>query len=78
MEAALSKAQILQSIKDFLERESSPAKPRQCCRCGTSMQFVDAYFLLRGTAKNWNISLPVCPMCDREILENLPRPETIH
>ena len=49
--AALSKAQILQSIQDFLEQESSPAKPRQCRRCGTAMQFVDAHFLLRGTAK---------------------------
>jgi hypothetical protein len=74
-----SKAEILQSIEDFLEAESSPPKPRQCRRCGTSMQFVDAHFLLRSTAMNWNVSLPFCPVCDREILNDLPPPTgTIH
>ena len=37
-----------------------------------------AHFLLRGTPMSWNASLPCCPVCDRQILENLPRPETIH
>jgi hypothetical protein len=70
-----SKAEILQSIKDFLEAESLFPKPRQCRRCGTSMQFVDAHFLLM----NWNVSLPFCPVCDWEILDDLPPPaETIH
>ena len=32
------------------------------------MQFVDAHFLLM----NWNLSLPFCPVCDREILDDLP------
>ncbi len=73
----LSRAQILQSIKDFLD-ESSPAKPRQCRHCGDAMRFIDSNFLLRGTTLNWNVSLPFCGNCDREILENLPRPETIH
>ena len=67
------KAEMLQSIKDFLDAESSSPKPRQCRRCGTSMQFVDAHFLLM----NWKVSLPFCPVCDREILDDLPRPETI-
>jgi hypothetical protein len=43
------------------------------------MQFVDAHFLLRSTAMNWNVSLPFCPVCDREILNDLPPPTgTIH
>jgi hypothetical protein len=77
VEAIPSKAQILQSIKDFLT-ESSIAKPRECCRCGTSLRFVDTNFLLTGTAMNWNVPLPFCPVCDREILEDLPHSETIH
>lgn len=76
--APLSRAQILQSIKDLLERESSPPKPRQCQRCGSSMQFVSAHFLLSGTAMNWNASLPFCPICHRENAEDIPSPETIH
>jgi hypothetical protein len=77
VETAVTKAQILQSIKNFLE-DSSTSKPQPCRRCGSSMQFVDAHFPLRGTAKNWNVSLPFCPVCDREVLADLPRPETIH
>ncbi len=77
MEALPSKAQILQSIKDFLT-ESSIAKPRECWRCGTSLRFVDTSFQLTGTAMNWNVPLPFCPVCDREIVEGLPHPETIH
>jgi len=77
VEAVPPKAQILQSIKDFLD-ESTTAKPRQCWRCGTSLHFIDTHFLLRGTAINWNVPLPFCPACDREILEDLPGRETVH
>jgi len=77
VEAVPSKAQILQSIKDFLA-ESSTAKPRQCQHCGTALHFIDTHFRLRGTAINWNVPLPFCPACDPEILEDLPGPETIH
>jgi hypothetical protein len=42
------------------------------------MQLFGAHFLLRDTAMNREVSLPACPVCDHEILENLPRPETIH
>ncbi len=74
----LSKAQIFQSIKNFLEQESSPPKRRQCRGCGSPMQLIDAHFLLRGTAMNRKVSLPARPVCDREILEKPARPETIH
>ena len=77
MEAVPPKAQILQSIKDFLD-ESTTAKPRQCWRCGTSLRFIDTHFLLQGTAINWNVPLPFCPACDRKILEDLPGSETMH
>jgi hypothetical protein len=78
VEAAPSKAHILRSIEKFSERESLPPKPRQCLCCGSSMQFVDAHFLLSGTAMNWNVLLPFCAVCDREISEDLPTPEIIH
>jgi hypothetical protein len=42
------------------------------------MQLLGAHFLLIGTSMNRNLSLPVCPVCEREVLETLPRPETIH
>jgi hypothetical protein len=42
------------------------------------MLFVGAHFLLNGTTLRRDVSLPVCPVCEREILKNLPRPETIH
>lgn len=69
--------QILQSIKDFLDAGSSPPQPRKCRQCGSAMQFINAHFVL-GTATNCNLSLPVCPVCDREVMETLPCPETIH
>ena len=74
----LSKAQILQSIKDLLERESATPKPLQCRRCGSSLRFVESHFLLRGTALTWDVPLPVCPVCDPSLLKDLPEPETIH
>ena len=74
----LSKAQILRSIKDFLEEESLPPQPQQYLYCGSPMQFVGANFLLSGTTINRNVSLPGCPVCEPKILPNLPRPETIH
>jgi hypothetical protein len=73
-----SKAQILQSIKETLERLPYPPKPQHCIRCGTSMQFVSTHFLLRGTAMNWNVPLPFCPLCDKEILLDIPCRETAH
>lgn len=42
------------------------------------MQFVNTHFLLRGTALNWNVPLPFCPVCDTEIVQDLPSTETIH
>jgi hypothetical protein len=42
------------------------------------MRFVESHFLLRGTALTWDVPLPVCPVCDQEIVEDLPRRETIH
>ncbi len=42
------------------------------------MQFIDANFLLRGTGMNWHVSLPFCPVCDPEVLRDVPRAETIH
>jgi hypothetical protein len=79
VEATPPKTQILQSIKDFLERESLPPQPRrQCLGCASSMQFVDARFMLRSIAMNWNVALPFCPVCDQEILKDLPLPETIY
>jgi len=73
-----SRAQILQSIKDFLEEEFSPPKPRQCRRCGSAMQTVDVHFLVGGTEMDWKVSLPFCAACARAILEDLPRRESVH
>ena len=42
------------------------------------MHFLGANFLLSGINIHRYISLPVCPVCEREIPQNLPRPETIH
>jgi hypothetical protein len=72
-----SKAQVLQSIKELLERPL-PAVPQHCTHCGALMQFVNTHFLLRGTALNWNVPLPFCPVCDTEIVQDLPSTETIH
>jgi hypothetical protein len=72
------RAQILQSIKQFLEDGFPPATPRQCRRCGSSMQAVDVDFLVSGTEINWKVSLPFCPVCDKAVLDDMHRPETIH
>jgi hypothetical protein len=74
----LSKARILRSIKDFLKQRSSPPKSRQCRQCGSQVQFLGTNFLLSGTTINRHVFLPVCPVCEHEVLQNLPRPETIH
>jgi len=74
----LAKAQILRPLKDFLKEKSPPPKPHSCPHCGSPMQLLGARFLLSGTTLNRNVSLPGCPVCEREVLETLPRPETIH
>jgi hypothetical protein len=78
VEAVPTKAQVLQSIKDFLTDESTHSKPRQCRLCGLAMRFVEANFLLRDSEMSWNVSLPFCPVCDREILKDMSQAETIH
>lgn len=42
------------------------------------MRFVEANFLLRDSEMSWNVSLPFCPVCDREILKDMSQAETIH
>lgn len=78
MEIPPTKEQILQSIKNLLEKVPSPARPQSCGRCGSAIHFINTHFLLHSTATRWNVPLPFCPVCDREILENLPCRETIH
>lgn len=73
-----SRAQILRSIKELLEKRPSPLPPQRCVRCGDLMHFLDAHFLLRGTHMDWDVPLPYCPVCDKAILQVLPCPETIH
>jgi hypothetical protein len=77
------KAQILKTIKDLLEnnlldRESFTPKARQCCHCGAAILFVDSDLWLQGTALMRNVPLPFCPVCEPEILQDQPVPETIH
>jgi hypothetical protein len=76
--AVAKKTQVRQSTKDFVTEEFTHSKRKQCRRCGLAMQFVDANFLLRGGAMNWNVSLPSCPVCGREILRDLSQAQTIH
>ena len=78
MEAVPSKAQILQSLKDFLKEKSLPPKAEECQHCGRVMKFFEAHLALRGTLLQWSVSLPFCPACDRGILKDLPVAETIH
>lgn len=78
MQAAPTKAQIRQSIKDFLTEQSSHSKPKLCRCCGLSMQFLPANFQLRGSVTYWTVSLPFCPACDREMLREASQAETIH
>jgi hypothetical protein len=42
------------------------------------MQAVDVDFLVSGTEINWKVSLPFCPVCDKAVLDDMHRPETIH
>lgn len=72
------RAQILQSIKEFLEDGFPPATPRQCRHCGLAMQAVDVDFLVIGTETNWKVSLPFCPVCDKAVFDDMKRPELIH
>ncbi len=72
-----SRTQLLQSIIDLLE-EFPAQKPRRCEGCGYSLKFVSVHFHLSGTGMNWNVSLPFCPVCDRDNVEHMPFRETIH
>jgi hypothetical protein len=76
--AVAKETQVLQSSQDFMTDESAHSKRKQCRCCGLAMQFVDANFLLRVSTMNWNISLPFCPACDREILRELSQAENIN
>lgn len=42
------------------------------------MQFLETHFLLRGTAMNWNVPLPFCPLCDEEILKDISCREVVN
>jgi len=72
-----SGTQLLQFIIDLLE-EFPPPKQRRCQGCGSAMKFASAHFPLSVSAMNWNLSLPFCPLRDRENIEEIPSPETIH
>ena len=62
------------AVKNFLKQNSSnPPQERQCRDCGSSMQYLDAYFWLDGTDVASKIPLPFCPVCQPDVLTSLRR-----
>ena len=68
------KQEVVDAIRKFLEQNSSShPQPRQCGECGSSMQYLDAYFWLDGTDVASKIPLPFCPACQPDVLTSLRR-----
>jgi len=67
--ATTTKKVGLPSIIDFLARGSSSAR-QICDQCHSPMKFLDGHFWIYGTNRTWNLSLPICPLCDAEALES--------
>ena len=68
MQAEL-KSQVVQSLINLLEAQSSRPKPQNCRQCGQAAESIDADCWLYGTELKWQISLPLCPACDAETEE---------
>jgi hypothetical protein len=64
---------ILQSISEFFTAARNQQKKQECDRCQSPRQFMDGYFWLYGTNVHWKMSVPFCPICDREILKHCGR-----
>jgi hypothetical protein len=71
---AAANAQLLESIKKFLDSQTLDCKPRLCEDCGTSMQFLEAKLWLYGTTMSRSVLLRFCPRCEPGILRRV-RPQ---
>jgi len=54
----------LKALLDDLSAQSQ--KLRFCQDCGTKLCHIDAIFTLTGSDQGWNITLPVCPICEEK------------
>jgi hypothetical protein len=68
------KREVVDAIQKFLNQNSSGhPQSRQCGKCGSSMQYLDAYFWLDGVDVASIVPLPFCPVCQPDVLTSLRR-----
>jgi hypothetical protein len=68
------KREVIDAIQNFFTQNSSDRpQSRQCGECGSSMQYLDAYFWLDGVEVASKIPLPFCPVCQPDVLTSLRR-----
>jgi hypothetical protein len=70
------KTQIVESLIELLEGQSSREKLQKCDHCGRAMQFVDTDYWLFGTEMKWKMSVPFCRSCDADLLARFESSDT--
>jgi hypothetical protein len=68
------KCEVVDAIQKFLNQNSTGhPQSRQCGKCGSTMQYLDACFWLDGVDVATIIPLPFCPVCQPDVLTSLRR-----
>jgi hypothetical protein len=58
----------LQVLEKMFAGEPSRRAKKKCIECGSPMQFLKGQFWIYGTRKKWNVSIPLCPVCNEDVL----------
>jgi hypothetical protein len=56
-------AEVVQSVKSYLDQSQLRTAPQFCSDCGSLLFRLKAQCWLDGQEHGWNISLPYCPQC---------------
>lgn len=66
----------LQSVGGFLARQLSSAN-QMCGQCHSPTKVLKGHLWIYGKSRNWNLSVPFCPLCDGHVIESLCRAPVI-
>jgi hypothetical protein len=61
-------AELLQALENLFATEPSKRANEICMECGSPMQFLKGQFWIYGTRKKWKVSIPLCPVCNADVL----------
>jgi len=70
--------ELLQALEKVFGAEPSADSTAECPECGCRMQPLNGHFWIYGTRKKRRLSIPICPQCNREIVEAVNSSEHLH